>query len=193
MVPAYPSSPSAPTTGKAMRHPLEIFTHCPKCGHDVFSVNDEKSRKCPQCGFVYYLNPSGATVAFIFNSCGELLVERRKNPPAQGTLDLPGGFADIGETAEEGVAREVLEETGLRVTSAQYLFSLPNRYLYSGMIIPTLDLFFRCEVANDNHLRAGDDAAECHWLPLWGIDPQMFGLQSISEGVRRLLETMKPR
>ncbi len=171
-----------------MRHPLDIFTHCPKCGHSGFSDNDEKSRRCPRCGFVYYLNPSGATVALIVNARGELLVERRKNQPAQGTLDLPGGFADIGETAEEGVAREVSEETGLRVIRARYLFSLPNLYVYSGMTIPTLDLFFRCEVADEEVLRAGDDAAECFWVPISETDPKLFGLHSIAEGVRRFKE-----
>jgi len=67
---------------------------------------------------VYYMNPSAATAAFILNGKGELLVERRKREPAKGTLDLPGGFADFDETAEEGVAREVLEETGLEGTAA---------------------------------------------------------------------------
>ena len=172
-------------------HLLSLFRHCPVCGSDRFVVHDEKSKRCEQCGFVYYLNPSSATVAVIVNERDELLVVRRAKEPARGTLDLPGGFCDCGETAEEGVAREVLEETGLRVTSARYLFSLPNQYLYSGMHIPTLDLFFCCKVANDNHLRAGDDAADCFWLPLTMIDPQLFGLHSISQGVKRFIE-MQP-
>ena len=170
-----------------MTHPLGIFTHCPVCGNDGFVDNDEKSRRCSNCGFVYYLNPSAAYVAFILNSRKELLVERRKNPPAQGTYDLPGGFADIGETAEEGVAREVYEETGLRVVKSEYLFSIPNRYLYSGLTIPTLDLFFLCEADNIADLRAGDDAAECFWMPLQDVAPLLFGLHSISQGVKRFL------
>ncbi len=172
-------------------HPLEIFRYCPVCGSKHFVTNDFKSRSCKDCGFTYYGNVAAANAAFIINDNRELLVVRRANEPAKGTLDLPGGFADIGETAEEGVAREVLEETGLRVTSARYLFSLPNQYLYSGMHIPTLDLFFCCKVANDNHLRAGDDAADCFWLPLTMIDPQLFGLHSISQGVKRFIE-MQP-
>ena len=171
-------------------HPLHLFKFCPKCGSPRFVEHNQKSKHCEDCGFTYYFNPSAATVALIVNQHGEWCVVRRGKEPAKGTLDLPGGFADIGETAEQGVAREVLEETGLRVTSAHYLFSVPNEYLYSGMPIPTLDLFFRCEVADESRLQAADDAAECFWMPLTAIDPRLFGLESISQGVSRLIETM---
>ena len=114
-------------------HPLDKFKYCPSCGNSRFEENSEKSKLCKNCGFEYFLNPSSANVAFIVNAKGELLVERRKQNPGKGTLDLPGGFADINETAEEGVRREVKEETGLTVTKCTYLFSQPNVYLYSGM------------------------------------------------------------
>lgn len=168
-------------------HPLHIFSHCPKCGSARFTDNDERSRRCADCGFVYYLNASGSTVALIENSRGEWLVTRRAKSPAKGTLDLPGGFIDFCETAEEGVAREVREETGLEVTHVEYLWSLPNTYEYGGMTIPTIDLFFRCRVADDSVVTACDDAAECMWLSREELCPADFGLRSISEGVRRLL------
>ena len=78
-------------------HPLEKFNYCPVCGSSHFDISSERSKKCQNCGFEYFLNPSAANVAFILNEKGELLVERRKNEPAKGTLDLPGGFCDIGE------------------------------------------------------------------------------------------------
>ena len=65
--------------------------------------NDEKSRRCADCSFVYYLNPSSAYVAIIIDDKGRLLVERRGCEPAKGMLDLPGGFADMNETVEEGL------------------------------------------------------------------------------------------
>ena len=83
-------------------HPLDKFRYCPACGSKHFEIQDEKSKKCENCGFEYYLNPSAANVALIVNDKDELLVATRKKEPAKGTLDLPGGFADIGETAEEG-------------------------------------------------------------------------------------------
>ena len=133
------------------------------------------------------MNPAAAVVAFITNGRGELLVERRKLEPAKGTLDLPGGFADVLETAEESLAREVKEETGLDVTAARYLFSLPNVYHYSGLDVPTLDMFFACEVADDAALKAGDDAAECFWVAPGDIHTEQFGLRSVRQGLYQYL------
>lgn len=172
-------------------HPLELFNYCPKCGSPRFGVNNEKSKRCADCGFVYYFNASAATVAFILNDRDELLVCRRGKEPAKGTLDLSGGFVDMCETGEEGVAREVREETGLQVEEAVYQFSLPNTYLYSGFLVHTLDQFFLCRVKDTSRIEAMDDVAESFWLPLDRVDPEAFGLDSVREGVRRFLKEHK--
>ena len=121
----------------------------------------------------------------------ELLVAVRGKEPAKGTLDLPGGFVDMYETAEEGIIREIQEETGLIVESPRYLFSIPNRYLYSGMIIHTLDMFFEVMVDADVHPIADDDAADLQWMPLDSINAADFGLHSISQAVDRYLKKGK--
>ena len=168
-------------------HPLELFRYCPECGSAAFHVKDEKAKCCDSCGFVYYFNSSAATVAFILNSKNELLVCRRAKEPKKDTLDLAGGFIDRFETAEEGVAREVMEETGLEVVEAIFQFSLPNTYLYTGFLVHTLDLFFLCRVKDDTCLKAMDDVADSRWVPLADINPEEFGLDSVREGVRRFI------
>lgn len=173
-----------------MEHPLSQFKYCPKCGSTHFEIHNDKSKACKSCGFVYYFNPSSATVAFILNDKGELLVCRRGKEPAKGTLDLPGGFIDMGETGEEGVAREVKEETGLVVSRAEYLFSLPNIYVYSGFPVHTLDMFYRCTVADTRHFRAMDDASDAFFLPLNELSPDDFGLDSIRKGLQKFLASI---
>ena len=165
---------------------LKKYRFCPVCGSNEFKAAGVKSLCCKNCGFEMFINASASYVALIYNDKGELLVVRRRCEPAKGTLDLPGGFADAGETAETGVAREVKEETGLDVTAVRFLFSLPNIYHYSGVDIPTLDLFFACEVSDIATLHAGDDAAEVLWLRPDELHPADFGLASIRRAVEKL-------
>lgn len=169
-------------------HPLHLFKFCPKCGSPRFVEHNQKSKHCEDCGFTYYFNPSAATVALIVNQHGEWCVVRRGKEPAKGTLDLPGGFSDCFETSEQGVAREVLEETGLTVERVDFLFSLPNQYLYSGFLVHTIDMFYRCYVSGDTaSAHAADDAAELLWLRPEDLKPEDFGLLSIRAGVAKLL------
>jgi mutator protein MutT len=170
------------------KHPLEKFRFCPVCGSVHFEVHNFKSKQCRDCGFTYYANPCSATAAFIINDNDELLVVRRAKEPAKGTLDLPGGFCDMGETVEEGMRREIKEETGLDVEKVEYLFSSPNVYLYSGMPIHTLDMDYLVRVHDAaESIHAADDATEAQWIPLDQVNPADFGLTSIQNAVIRFL------
>ncbi len=171
-----------------MNHPLHQFHYCPRCGSAAFAEHNEKAKKCAECGFIYYFNSSAAVVAVIVNDRGEILVARRAKKPAKGSLDLPGGFIDLHETAEEAVIREIREESGLTVLNPRYLFSIPNIYLYSDFEVHTVDLFFRCKVNDFNGLRADDDVAELLFIPPEEINPAEFGLTSIRKGIEKILQ-----
>ena len=168
-----------------MSHPLDKFRFCPVCGSEAFEVNNFKSKKCRHCGFTYYANPCSATVAFILNEKGQLLVARRGKEPAKGTLDLVGGFVDMDETSEQGMLREIKEETGMEVNECRYLFSIPNIYEYSNMPIHTLDMFYEVHVEAGAEAHAADDAADSQWIPLSRVRAELFGLHSISQAVRK--------
>ena len=164
----------------------ELFTHCPACGSALFVENNIKSKHCESCGFVFYMNASAAVAAFILNDKGELLVCKRAKEPVKGTLDLPGGFVDGDETAEEAIIREIEEELKAKVVDTKYLFSLPNQYEYSGLIIPTLDLFFACKLEKNSQLVPSDDVAECFYIPIDELQPEQFGLLSIRKAITNL-------
>jgi ADP-ribose pyrophosphatase YjhB (NUDIX family) len=112
-----------------------------------------------------------------------LLVKRAKEP-ARDTLDLPGGFADTRETAEEAVYREVNEETGLQLNHFRYLFSLPNIYPYMGFDVHTLDMFFESKVEHFDAAKPSDDASSLVIVPPSALNPADFGLQSIRQAIR---------
>lgn len=171
-----------------MNHPLNQFIYCPKCGSEHFKENNEKSKKCTQCGFTYYFNSSASVVAIIENRDGDILVARRAKDPAKGTYDLPGGFIDLHETAEEALKREIHEETCLTVISLKYLFSIPNIYVYSGFEVHTLDLFFKCKVNDFSNLKAQDDVSELKFIASEKLNPEDFGLISIRKAVEMLMK-----
>ena len=128
-------------------------------------------------------------MALIENERGEWCVVRRAKEPAKGTLDLPGGFSDCFETSEDGVRREVREETGLEVSTVEFLFSIPNLYEYSGFQVHTIDMFYRCRVSGDAfRAHAADDAADLFWIHPSRLIFEDFGLLSIRKGVERLLK-----
>ncbi len=168
-----------------MKHPLQQFHFCPKCGSKRFEENNFKSKKCMDCGFVYYFNSSAAVVLFITDEQGRLLIAKRAHEPAKGTWDLPGGFVDMYETAEEAAVRELKEETGLQIEQPEYLFSLPNLYLYSGFEVHTLDMFFSFQLKELKVLQPADDVSDLFFLSPQDIDPENFGLLSIREGVKK--------
>ena len=171
-----------------MEHPLDCFRFCPRCGSSRFPENDKKSKKCANCGFVFYLNASSAVAAIIVNDNGEMLLCRRAHEPYKGTLDLPGGFADLHESAEDAVRREIREEIGAEVEAIQYFDSFPNIYPYSGFDVHTLDIVFACRLKKNSILAPNDDVSEIIFIPFDKIKPEEIKLSSIRKAVEKWLE-----
>ena len=76
--------------------------------------------------------------------------------------------------------------------NSSYIFSKPNVYLFSGMEVHTMDLFFLCRVDDGALPAAYDDASEVMFVPPADLDASAFGLRSISEGVADILAAGLP-
>jgi NADH pyrophosphatase NudC (nudix superfamily) len=140
--------------------PENQFKHCPRCGSPALTSSAPKRLDCSACGLEFYVNVACAVAAFVADSQGRLLLVRRANDPGKGLLDLPGGFADAGESGEEVAVREVREETGITIRDVRYLMSTPNRYIYKEVLYHTLDLFYTAEADDIHSARALDEATE---------------------------------
>ncbi|MDR0566622.1 MAG: NUDIX domain-containing protein [Prevotellaceae bacterium] len=172
-------------------YPSNVFKFCPFCGANELVWDGVKSHRCGACHRRLYVNEAAATVALIVNAQGELLLVRRKYDPARGTLDLPGGFVDLGETAEHAIIREVKEELNIEVTELQFFGSFPNRYLFGGLTYFTLDLVFICTVHDLSPLCAADDAEACLFIAPQKINIEEIGLESIREVIKSYAQKIR--
>jgi NADH pyrophosphatase NudC (nudix superfamily) len=141
-------------------HPLKILKYCPKCSSPKFEISGERSLKCADCGFHFYINASAAVAALVTDGYGKLMLVTRGVEPDFGKLDLPGGFVDPGETVENAVIRELEEELGLKVKSLNYFGSAPNEYVFSAFTVFTIDLAFEVEAESLEDLHPKDDISD---------------------------------
>jgi ADP-ribose pyrophosphatase YjhB (NUDIX family) len=103
----------------------EKNSHCSWCG-SRFAAAEPWPRHCRACGNRSYLNPLPVAVVLTPAADG-IVVIRRNIEPAKGTLTLPGGYIDLGETWQEAAHRELLEETGIDIPeSAITLYDVEN-------------------------------------------------------------------
>ena len=170
-----------------MNAPVEHFRFCPGCGQPAGPRSAEPRFECPACGFVYYFNPTVAAAAFILREDGCALFIRRAKEPAKGKLALPGGFIDIGETAEEAVRREIREEVNLQLSSIEYLCSQPNEYHYKEVTYPVLDLFFIARAGPVRRVAALDGVASFCWLEPAQADPAEIAFPSMRRALKVFL------
>ncbi|HPF52760.1 MAG TPA: NUDIX domain-containing protein [Draconibacterium sp.] len=171
--------------------PLNVLKYCPKCGSEKFNTVGERSLKCADCGFHFYINSSAAVAALISDENGKLMLVTRGVEPDYGKLDLPGGFIDPLESAEQAIRRELEEELGLIVTSLEYLTSAPNEYVFSGFTVFTLDMAFKVSVDSDTNLKAMDDILDFKFYSEDELDYDDIPASSIKSFVKRYFEGQK--
>ena len=144
---------------------------CSQCGEGTLSSDFDRSRKCPSCNQMYYprLSPS---IIVLVNKGEELLLA--KNAQTRGNFySTIAGFVEPGESIEETVHREVMEEVGIKVKNLKYFGSqswpFPN----------SLMLGFHAEYESGEFVLQEEEIADAQWFHYTNL-PNRPALVSIS-------------
>ncbi len=130
---------------------------CGRCGGSLSLHNTERALRCPSCGNVIYPRINPAVIVGVTKG-DSILITRYARGYAHNAL--VAGFTEIGETLEQTVAREVMEETGVRVRNIRYYKSQPW-----GMAQDLLVGFF-CDAEGDGEIQMDSNELKyARWVP----------------------------
>lgn len=138
--------------------------HCPLCAAPLVQGSDAgRARvRCSACSFVLYENPAAASAGLVLDPDGRVLLVRRSIEPYRGQWALPAGYQEIDEEPSATAAREVFEESGIRVEVLS-LFDLI--FVPEDLRRPANVAVYLCRPVGGT-LHAGEDALEAAWFGL---------------------------
>ena len=171
------------------------FNFCPNCATALQLISQPedggpKARlRCPACDWTHWNNPTPVLAAVIelADRDGQLLLARNAAWPGR-KFALVTGFMEAGETPEEGITREVGEETSLRVDSTAligvYDFQRMNQLIVAYHVVARGEIVLSPELAEYQLMRpedvkcwrAGTGMAVADFLRGRGITPQWVDL-----------------
>ena len=158
----------------------ESTVFCGRCGHKMKNSPKERARVCPDCGGIIYPRINPAVIVGVTKG-DELLITRYKGPGAINAL--VAGFTEIGETLEETVAREVMEEAGLKVKNIRYYKSQPW-----GIASDILAGFY-CDVDGDSTIQRDDTELKyAEWVKREEIELQPSDYSLTNEMMQQFKE-----
>ena len=152
---------------------VAIEKYCAFCGRPFDDPMAPWPKTCP-CGQITYRNPIpvvNVIVPVISGSRTGVLLIQRGIEPCRGEWALPGGFMELGESWQEGAARELWEETGLKTTNPNENIQLihvdenpkKNRLLVFG-VVPAYQIEFLPEIPVNEETLASRVTFDCESL-----------------------------
>ena len=158
---------------------------CGKCAAKLVPDEKERALRCPACGHIIYPRINPAVIVGVIKDDSLLITKYRTGYSRNA---LVAGFAEIGETLEETVAREVMEETGIRVKNIRYYKSQPW-----GMAQDLLVGFY-CEADGDDPITMDEKELKyAQWLKREEIELQPNNLSLTNEMMRMFKENRIPQ
>ena len=159
-------------TGYQLYRWYQNHQYCGKCGSKTKHDRKERMLFCEKCGNMEY--PKICPAVIIGVTDGERILMSKYAGRAYKNYALLAGFAEIGETAEETVKREVMEEVGLKVKNVRYYKSQPWSFT------DTLLLGFYCDLDGDDDITLDEEElALAEWFEREEI-PEVSSYESLT-------------
>ena len=159
---------------------------CGCCGKPMLHSQKERMMECPSCGNQEYPVLCPAVIVGITN--GDKIILSKYEGRRFKRYALIAGFAEIGETIEETVHREVMEEVGLKVKNLRYYKSQP--WSFSG----TLLFGFFCDVDGDDTLTVDhEELSMAQWVERDKIPDQGNNISLTKEMMMLFRDGKEPR
>ncbi len=147
---------------------------CGRCGAEMVHDQKERMMRCENCGNMVYPRISPAVIVGVTD--GERLLMTKYSGRIYKRYALIAGFAEIGETIEETVHREVMEEAGLKVKNIRYYKSQP--WPFSDSLL----MGFYCDLDGSDTITLDTNELECaEWIDRKDIDVEADGISLTNE------------
>jgi NAD+ diphosphatase len=164
----------------------DSHTHCPRCGTPTVPAPAGHQTTCPNDGTEHFPRVDPAVIMLVTDPDDRCLLARNATWPER-RMSVLAGFVDPGESLENAVAREVHEETAIRVDQIEYLGSQPWPMPRSLM------LGFRSVAAGGQTITVDtEEIAEARWFTRAelraALDAGELGVAPTSSIARRLIE-----
>lgn len=170
----------AAITGKHLSDWYSDFTYCGRCGSKMHHHDKERAMVCPNCNNRVYPRIMPAVIVGVING-DKLLITRYKTGFKYNALIA--GFTEIGETVEETVAREVMEEARVKVKNIRYYKSQPW-----GTANDIL-LGFYCDLEGDDTITMDSEELKfAEWVKRDEIELQPGSFSLTNEMMKRFKE-----
>ncbi|WP_345194582.1 NAD(+) diphosphatase [Kistimonas scapharcae] len=128
--------------------------YCAACGGTLVAISEERYKACSQCQAHYYPPVSPCVIVLVSKGNEILLARSPRHKP--GMFTLLAGFVEPGETVEQALAREVYEESGVRVKNIRYIASQPWPFAHNLMLGYHAEFESGDLVLDRDELEAGD-------------------------------------
>jgi len=159
---------------------------CGCCGTPTEHDTKERMLRCPNCGNLIFPRISPAVIVAVTN--GDRLLLSKYAGRAYTRYALLAGYTEIGETVEQTVHREVLEEVGLRVKNLRYYKSQP--WGVDGNIL----MGFFCDVDGSDAIRIDEsELSMADWYDRNALPARDDGISLTREMIRVFEEGREPR